>query len=504
MKIASLIKPFHFERDMVTETKSSPELVKPLIFIEKEDLQSSTKVTAPQESLEFVPVDMGNKHLKKRDFNIVAKTNPYHIAKEFCEKIAMVVVDGIPFVYNRRFYENLPIPRLESLVIDVCCTDDDKRGRASFVKDVVFFLLRLSYLQHDSSLSDGRVISFSNGVLELQTGELLASDFKYRIFYGISANFLGFYEQQAYYFDSFLHSISGGDQALKTRILEMIGYCLAPDVKGKCFFVLQGVGNSGKSVLCTLMQMLLNPDATMTMNAHELSREFAVAELHGKKLILSPDLPDEPLDSKTVSRLKQLTGSDEVSSNVKFGAYTKFRSQAAIVLATNHPLLIKSPDDAFSDRAVVIPFRFAISRESRCLDLNEKLYAERDVIVSKAITAYMKLRQRDYRFSGDFRLNEVVDGGGGDSLDSKIFLFIRENLIVCEGGVVFAEDLHAAYVKSSGYIPINDFSQRFNRIAIEEFPVKKARKRRPGAPNAISCFIGIAWRDGEKGETFEF
>lgn len=125
------------------------------------------------------------------------------------------------------------------------------------------------------------------------------------------------------------------------RIYEFIGYVLSPDTNAKVFFVLQGVPNSGKSVLTTFLSGLFTENAVMTLDAHVFSDKYSISELVGKALCISPDLPAAPLDEKAVSKIKQITGNDIVSSNRKYESYVNFRCNAKIILVTNHPLITK-------------------------------------------------------------------------------------------------------------------------------------------------------------------
>ena len=72
-------------------------------------------------------------------------------------------------------------------------------------------------------------------------------------------------------FETFLRSVTGGDDALVQRIYEMIGYILAPDNHAKVLFLLQGCANSGKSVLSALIRRMFDEDAVSDLSLIHIS-----------------------------------------------------------------------------------------------------------------------------------------------------------------------------------------------------------------------------------------
>lgn len=271
---------------------------------------------------------------------------------------------------------------------------------------------------------------------------------------------------------------------------------LTPDTSAKAFFILQSVQNSGKSVLTTLLSKLFTEEAVMTLDVHDFGKEYSMAEMVNKAISLSPDLPAKALDPKVVSKIKQITGNDEISTNVKYKNYIKFHCSAKLVLATNHPLLIKTPDDAFYERCITIPFMYSIAKEDREVSLVDKLISERDAIITKAIHAYFELVDNNYTFSGNFIPNAVVmNNMSQDDLYARIYGFVKENFIADSDGIIFICDAHKVYCENNGHeISVNEFSSLFSNYACNEFDGIKTRKRRESGGNAQSCIVGVSWR----------
>lgn len=428
------------------------------------------------------------------------KTNgltAYDVAGTFKKQVPLLFLGKSARMYNGYFYFKASELDVRRMIRRTCAREVVPVGTSNFVKQVYDALV----LEPDliaEVLPECHSISFLDGVYDLKSG----------VFYNHSPNIFTSYIVNGRYrvlnnhcpiFDKFLDDITGCDRGIKQRIWEMIGYIISPDMSAKKFFVLQGCGNSGKSVLSDFIRGLFNPEAVFSLDVHDLNQRFAVAELEGKAVCISPDLPSGPLDNICTSKLKQLSGNDIISADVRYEGRTEFRCTAKFVLATNHPLLTKESDQAFVDRIVAIPFLYTTPIEKRDPLLLEKLRYEQSIIINKALDAYLKLRERHYVFSGDYELNsaQVLYQNNDIVVDVKsaIYSFLRNGFVVCEESGVFTQDAYEAFVSQYGSIHINLFSQNFAHYAGEIFGAKKARSRQDGDKNPTSYIKGIKFKE---------
>lgn len=428
------------------------------------------------------------------------KTNgltAYDVASTFKKQVPLFFLGKSARMYNGCFYFKASELDVRRMIRRTCAREVVPVGTSNFVKQVYDALL----LEPDliaEVLPECHSISFLDGVYDLKSG----------VFYNHSPNIFTSYIVNGRYrvlnnhcpiFDEFLNDITGGDIGIKQRIWEMIGYIISPDMNAKKFFVLQGCGNSGKSVLSDFIRGLFNPEAVFSLDVHDLNQRFAVAELEGKAVCISPDLPSGPLDNICASKIKQLSGNDIVSADVRYEGRTEFRCTAKFVLATNHALLIKENDPPFFDRAVAIPFLNTIPVEKRDPLLLEKLKYEQSVIIKKALEAYFRLRENHYIFSGNYELNSAQvlyqNNDIGADVKSAIYSFLRNEFVACDESGVFTQDAYNAFVNKYGFIHINLFSPNFAHYAEEIFRAQKARARQEGNKNPISYIKGIKFKE---------
>ena len=241
--------------------------------------------------------------------------------------------------------------------------------------------------------------------------------------------------------DYFFSRVTNSDPMLIQRIYEMIGYLLVPDTHAKSFFLLQGVPNSGKSVLGRFIEGFFPKQCVTALDISRLSGQFLPKSLATSRLNLSMDLPDGLLSKKAVAMLKMLTGDDLVTLEVKYKEARPYRGQCKFLFSINGKLKMYGRDTAFWDRIVCIPFVNSIPKTEWDKYLLLKLDNEREGIMMKALFYYRFLSKRNGKFSGDyppdveFRLSE----------NETIEEFVSECCDLMESFSSYTDDLYSAY-----------------------------------------------------------
>ena len=293
-------------------------------------------------------------------------------------------------------------------------------------------------------------------------------------------------------FDDFLLSISGGDSAVITLCWEVIGYLLSNDMAAKSFFLLQGVGDSGKSVLGNLISGLFNQEAVSYLDIYRFRDKFATSALRGKRLNISMDLPRVQLKREAIGVIKMLTGDDVITVEEKFHNPEAYKPTAKLVFGSNFPLMVADNDPAFQARLVKIPFRFQIPKERQDKHLLEKLMAERSAIAVKALDYYLRLKANNYCFTKVDVSGAAVIGYVPDS--EMLQAFLEQNCVLAPGEFTFTEELWNAYnrFRVAHDVPptsdSNTFSRQLNRYCAGRISGKKRRK----GEQSLNGYEGIA------------
>lgn len=419
------------------------------------------------------------------------------------------------YAFNGFCYEMLPCEDALVFIAANCKDDIEKVGNARHASAVYEALMIDPDIILPEEQMNHTTITFDDGYLDLVTSTFFThspqnySDFRLHCSYNRNASY-----DACPNFIRFLNQIAGGDGVLIQRIWEMIGYCLTPDNAGKAVFVLQGVPNSGKSLLTSFLTKLFPENHVTSMDIHEFERNFAASELINKYICIFPDMPSKVLGSTPISKLKQFSGNDRVSADVKYKSRAKFTSQAKLICATNHPFRISERDEALEERLVAIPFNYSIPKEEQDPNLIWKLWNERDAIVSIALSYYRQLVVNHYRFVGNYPLNSVVSRIVSENpvdTQADIEAFLEENYCyytdVCIPGNEaedernnrnrsFVDDMHRLFINTYYDISKNTFSSICARFFTGNPYVVKSKHRRNSTENAISCFNGLVLKRG--------
>lgn len=243
----------------------------------------------------------------------------------------------------------------------------------------------------ESPLFDEPLLCVENGVVNLESGELLP----HSPYYLMTTRFAVKYDPSATCptFDSWLAeatTIKGRDQSdvLLDVCSQVLDFTRLPEKSPFLF----GPTRSGKSTFLELLVKLVGPGATSGMKMQDLeSDQFAIADLYGKRINIDADVSDEYVPS--VSNLKRLTGRDPITANLKYGKRFTFINQALPVFSGNTLPTVGERSRAFMAR--VVPVSFPHSKEgSEDETLPGRLEAELPGILNRLIEAWRARRAR--------------------------------------------------------------------------------------------------------------
>ena len=218
-------------------------------------------------------------------------------------------------------------------------------------------------------------------------------------FFNVSAWDIG--EVGGHFTEQFLENATNGNVALRERILQMVA-SIVTALPLKCFFVLEGAGNTGKSQLIKFLQRLLGESACYVLpSINALSERWTVGGLVDKLMCSCPDIPNDHLGPKTISSIKQLVGDDRVRGELKGIDPFDFDCHAKLVCASNHPIKLShsGQEEAFLNRMVYIPFHNPVPKEAQIPQLFLHLLDEAGYILALAIEARDTLLERNGVFS---------------------------------------------------------------------------------------------------------
>ena len=292
--------------------------------------------------------------------------------------------------------------------------------------------------------------------------------------------------------------ISGGDPILTKRVWQMVGYALVPDNRGKRFIVLQGEGDSGKSVFANLLAPFFEPSAVSHVGIHKGNR-FSIAALADRRLNIASEMPRAVLGEQNIAVMKAITGGDTVSIEEKYKAPRSAKISCKLVFSSNHEIVLPAGDEAFARRMLLIPFRYSIPKAHQDPHLLDRLLDERAGILYRAILEYRELCQHNYIFAGDDRFTFYSQTPETSLANNDgVELFVQQCCDFDRVSFTATEDLFATYsafCAGKQVYPLHDktlFSHKFSVVC--GGAVTRDKQRIAGRPK--NGYRGVSLKGG--------
>ena len=188
-------------------------------------------------------------------------------------------------------------------------------------------------------------------------------------------------------FDRYLHTLTNGDKAVEQLLLEFIGACIS-NVKGwrmKKALFLVGAGDTGKSQLKSLVERLLGKENFIGIDLKEIEARFGTGVIYGTRLAGSSDMSFLTVDE--LKTFKKITGGDSLFAEFKGQQGFEYTYNGLLWFCMNRLPKFGGDDGQWVyNRIMVVDCPNVIPLEKQDKELLDKMYAEREGIVFKAIT----------------------------------------------------------------------------------------------------------------------
>lgn len=417
----------------------------------------------------------------RRQDDVEKKDTALAIADDYVKRKKLILVNGKVYFYNGKLYEALSEDVAGRQIFQIYRQEISRTNPLHLVRNTVALLEYCIGKQIEEFPVNSHIIVFENGTLEVSTGRFRKNSPE-----DLASSALGIdYDpscREMPYTKKFLEIIADGDGDLCELMLQVIGYILSNDVKAKSFFYLEGVGDAGKSRFCDLIASFFpisGPNKVARIALQDLGGKFAMGNLVNAKLNISEDLPDSPLTSTTVSRIKMLSDANRLEAEAKYVQASSFKPMCKLLFASNHPLRIKEYDAAFINRVVYIPFLKPIPKHKQDRNILAKMQEELPALFNYAFAAYKRLVANGYAWAGADRFKpEICVVNSSITIDKELILRRFVDSCCCfEGDCIVStselQEAYQAFCQRNGYTPIA--GDRFSRELFAILPSTVAR-----------------------------
>jgi P4 family phage/plasmid primase-like protien len=244
------------------------------------------------------------------------------------------------------------------------------------------------------------------------------------------------------YTDAMLNQYALNDESWVACFWEMAGFCLQASYFVNKMFWLVGDGSNGKSTVQKLLHELIGHSLTKTgFRVSDLGKDFYLYSVIGKRMALCGDAA---VRMDNMDLLKQFTGGDALSTNVKFGDYVQFENTAKLILCMNRAPLISSHEalKPITRRIVWLPFEYRILQPDPTVD--KKMLSELPGCFNRAVEGLQRLR-RQGSFTKVERGEKALSIWAGTA--NLLEVFMSESVTVKEGEKIRLGQLWETYRK---------------------------------------------------------
>lgn len=267
------------------------------------------------------------------------------------------------------------------------------------------------------------LLNCRNGMLDLETGELLEHDPKYLSTRQVAVDWNPDAKCPKY----LAWLVDRVGEAQVPVVEEAIAQFLNPSRTPSKALFLFGPSRSGKSTMLRLAKEMVGGENGGHVSAVRLQQladdKFAAAELFGKTLNIGADLPKDHI--KDLSAFKTMSGDDPITANRKYGAMVTFRNNALFLFSANTIPTVGEESSAYLNRMVpvVFPKTYAGSEDPR---IESELLSELPGILVRWVRAYQAHMARGYTFVSP--PSAVAEHFGAAS--DRVARFIAEGCVV--------------------------------------------------------------------------
>ncbi|MFY9656702.1 MAG: phage/plasmid primase, P4 family [Methylocystis sp.] len=338
-----------------------------------------------------------------------------------------------------------------------------------------------TWLDGDAAWGKEAIICCKNGVLQLSNRRLWSHDPRLFNLNAIETEYRP--EARAPRWLQFLLELWGSDEDDLSRnaLQELFGLVLTDETKFQKGFIIVGPARSGKGTIARVLSNLLGPKNFCGPSLNQLSQQFGMQSLIGKKLAVVPDarLDNRANRSVITEKLLSIIGEDVQEINRKNREFWSGILRLRVMILSN-----ELPD--FKDDTGVIATRFVILQTMNSFlgredpELTEKLKAELSGILNWALDGWERLAKRGkFVAPGNGELNEELSSNA-----SAVRAFVNEHCEFGDGFTVSIDTLYNAYrawcegngaLSWADRLPINQFSGKVRSAFYGKVTVTRPR-----------------------------
>ena len=273
-------------------------------------------------------------------------------------------------------------------------------------------------------------------------------------------------------------------------VCEMLTYLVSNLTGAKKAFILLGPANCGKSRLLNFVKRFIGESNFSPLRFSDLGDRFRTSMLLHTNYILNDELGK---DIENLDLIKKIVSGEEIVAEEKNKPSFVLKPSIKVAFATNilpmpHEV---DPGGAFLQRLQILKFSESIDRKYWDLNLDEKLWDERDVIMSLSISKSSEFIRSNFQFTDDPEAVSIVENYALETNSVKAFLTDESYVVKDNAEAVHISKLYEIYKLFCGENCIRAVTARIFSSQLMDLGFTKTRKRLPGDKNPRFVIQGL-------------
>lgn len=328
----------------------------------------------------------------------------------------------------------------------------------------------------EENLGTSNYIAFKNGILDLDTGKMMAFSPDIVVVNRIPHNYNPTVKCDLV--DETLTNLACGDESIKKLLIEMVGYCMYRRNELRKAFILTGEKNNGKSTFIDMIGWMLGKENYSTLDLKDLNHTFRPAMMFRKLANLGDDIGDEFINDTSI--FKKFVSGDPVTVENKNKDPFTFTNYAKMIFAANTLPRVKDRTGAVLDRLVIIPFKANFKSSANYKPfIKDELRDERAIerLIYLGVEALKGVLARR-----GFTQSEAVDKelDSYDKGNNPVRIFFEE----VDMSEIERESVNAWYTKYTEFCLANGLSAlskiEFSKLMIKQYNLKSVVRKIDG------------------------
>ncbi len=288
-------------------------------------------------------------------------------------------------------------------------------------------------------------INFQNGMLNVQTMEILPHSPKYfsmnqipHEYKELTKSDLEKFPYSQYFLKTSFHLPD------VTTIFQYMGICLTNTILYQVFLLLLGEGANGKSIMIDILNAVIGEQNTSNLSMDKLAERFFSSQLLFKLCNTCADISKISIDDD--AELKKIIGGDIIQAEFKGKDSFSFRPYAKMLFSANRFPYVDDRSEGFKRRLRVIEMNK--KPQHKDVHLKQKIMAELDFWVFTAVQGLREVLNNHDIFESDNskKMREDIYKNG-----DSVYSFIKDCLVEREGGSIRRAEMFQEYEKYCNY-----------------------------------------------------